>query len=246
MSEKPVGGTEQKGTCNLRLLISTNAHAHPHVKRPDCKGWQPLPSQSPTACIHGDDPEQCISCRMLAKRPDKVPPVAQSPTACPDALLPDGEICPRCGKLRAPSGVDGGSWVHVDTSADAVVSSEYSGGKLTKTTLANGVVIRPKEAQSPTEHECEEHGDFGHVIPSTHSVAQSPVPAGRTFNIVTDHKYISEVCHEKGCQYLVLTGIIEELAEALQAMLDVTPFADNPDTAKIHARATELVKARMQ
>lgn len=32
---------------------------------------------------------------------------------CQDALLPDGEVCPRCGGKRAPSGVDGGSWVHV-------------------------------------------------------------------------------------------------------------------------------------
>lgn len=31
---------------------------------------------------------------------------------CPDALLPDGPVCPRCGGERAPSGVDGGSWVH--------------------------------------------------------------------------------------------------------------------------------------
>lgn len=31
---------------------------------------------------------------------------------CPDALLPDGDVCPRCGGPRAPSGVDGGSWVH--------------------------------------------------------------------------------------------------------------------------------------
>jgi hypothetical protein len=31
---------------------------------------------------------------------------------CPDAQLPDGETCPRCGGNRAPSGVGGGSWVH--------------------------------------------------------------------------------------------------------------------------------------
>lgn len=31
---------------------------------------------------------------------------------CPDNLLPDGEVCPRCGGRRSPSGVDGGSWVH--------------------------------------------------------------------------------------------------------------------------------------
>jgi len=31
---------------------------------------------------------------------------------CPDDLLPGGDWCPRCGGERAPSGVDGGSWVH--------------------------------------------------------------------------------------------------------------------------------------
>lgn len=32
---------------------------------------------------------------------------------CPNALLPDGPICPACGGERAPSGCDGGSWVHL-------------------------------------------------------------------------------------------------------------------------------------
>lgn len=31
---------------------------------------------------------------------------------CPDGLLPDGNICPRCGKRRGPSGIAGGTWVH--------------------------------------------------------------------------------------------------------------------------------------
>ncbi len=34
--------------------------------------------------------------------------------SCPDGLLPDGPICPRCGKNRAPSGIGGGTWVHWD------------------------------------------------------------------------------------------------------------------------------------
>lgn len=37
---------------------------------------------------------------------------APAQPACPDALLPDGPVCPRCGKRRGPSGIDGGSWVH--------------------------------------------------------------------------------------------------------------------------------------
>jgi hypothetical protein len=63
---------------------------------------------------------------------------------CPDALLPDGDTCPRCGGPRAPSGVDGGSWVHIDTSPDRVVMTYYSYGKCVRQVLANGVVIRPK------------------------------------------------------------------------------------------------------
>jgi len=43
---------------------------------------------------------------------------------CPDALLPDGTICPRCGNERAPSGVDGGSWVHVMRSPRAAPDTE--------------------------------------------------------------------------------------------------------------------------
>jgi hypothetical protein len=38
----------------------------------------------------------------------KLPPLSD----CPDALLPDGPVCPRCGGHRGPSGIDGGSWVH--------------------------------------------------------------------------------------------------------------------------------------
>ncbi len=39
---------------------------------------------------------------------------------CPDGLLPDGESCPRCGGPRAPSGVGGGTWVHVADRGDEV------------------------------------------------------------------------------------------------------------------------------
>jgi hypothetical protein len=64
---------------------------------------------------------------------------------CEDGLLPDGDICPKCGELRAPSGVGGGTWVHVGTAPDRVVLAEYSFGKCVRKVLANGVVIRPKE-----------------------------------------------------------------------------------------------------
>lgn len=64
---------------------------------------------------------------------------------CPDNLLPPGDICPRCLDPRAPSGADGGSWVHADlTRPDRVVMTTYSYGRKVKEYLANGVVIRYK------------------------------------------------------------------------------------------------------
>jgi hypothetical protein len=32
---------------------------------------------------------------------------------CADGQLPDGLVCPTCGQKRQPSGVDGGTWVHI-------------------------------------------------------------------------------------------------------------------------------------
>lgn len=54
-------------------------------------------------------------------------------------------LCTLCGERMAPSGVDGGSWVHIDTSPDRVVLNEYKQGEWVRTVLANGVVIRPKQ-----------------------------------------------------------------------------------------------------
>lgn len=45
-------------------------------------------------------------------------PQADRSARCPDGLLPDGEICPRCGGRRGPSGVEGGTWVHYPASPD--------------------------------------------------------------------------------------------------------------------------------
>lgn len=38
--------------------------------------------------------------------------------SCPDGLTPDGDTCPRCDGKRAPSGIDGGTWVHVHRERD--------------------------------------------------------------------------------------------------------------------------------
>lgn len=37
----------------------------------------------------------------------------RSRPVCADGQLPDGPVCPKCGGVRAPSGVDGGTWVHI-------------------------------------------------------------------------------------------------------------------------------------
>ena len=37
---------------------------------------------------------------------------------CPEGILPDGPVCPRCGKARGPSGVGGGTWVHAPAKDD--------------------------------------------------------------------------------------------------------------------------------
>lgn len=38
---------------------------------------------------------------------------------CPDGLVPDGERCPRCGCKRGPSGIGGGTWVHIERAAQS-------------------------------------------------------------------------------------------------------------------------------
>lgn len=66
---------------------------------------------------------------------------------CPDELLPDGPTCPRCGGPRGASGAGSGgfgSWVHISTRPDRVVSSLYQYGQLVEQRLANGVVLRAR------------------------------------------------------------------------------------------------------
>ena len=36
--------------------------------------------------------------------------------SCKDGQLPDGPICPVCGGERLPSGIGGGTWVHIISS----------------------------------------------------------------------------------------------------------------------------------
>jgi hypothetical protein len=58
------------------------------------------------------NPGTCGVCHQC-QRPQPCPVHAPAGRdTCPDAQLPDGPTCPRCGGPRAPSGVGGGSWVH--------------------------------------------------------------------------------------------------------------------------------------
>lgn len=51
-------------------------------------------------------PEDCAAiCALKGERPDD--------RTCEDGVLPDGSICPKCGRDRGPSGVGGGTWVHL-------------------------------------------------------------------------------------------------------------------------------------
>ena len=65
---------------------------------------QPKACAAKDCCIEVHGAGTCATCGRTAS------PTPEAP--CPNALLPDGPVCPRCGGRRGPSGVDGGSWVH--------------------------------------------------------------------------------------------------------------------------------------
>jgi hypothetical protein len=48
------------------------------------------------------------------------------PVRCPDGLSPEGETCPRCGGHRAPSGIDGGTWVHFTPPVAVAPAGNYA------------------------------------------------------------------------------------------------------------------------
>lgn len=66
--------------------------------------------QTPSGCTPGKETRMKYVCRKLGYEPKGI--VAASKNICPDGLLPDGVVCPRCGKRRGPSGINGGTWVH--------------------------------------------------------------------------------------------------------------------------------------
>jgi len=49
---------------------------------------------------------------------------------CKDGQIPDGPICPVCGGKRGPSGIGGGTWVHIiDKPAPYVVCLHLATGR---------------------------------------------------------------------------------------------------------------------
>ena len=58
-------------------------------------------------------------------------------------------MCLECGNPIAASGCDGGSWVHVSTAPDRVISTTWYHGYMVRQRLANGVVIRYKHGGIP-------------------------------------------------------------------------------------------------
>jgi hypothetical protein len=56
------------------------------------------------------DTSGCGACRAIVEECEHSR--VDVPEKCPDGLLPDGEVCPRCKGRRGPSGIGGGTWVH--------------------------------------------------------------------------------------------------------------------------------------
>jgi hypothetical protein len=70
----------------------------------------------PTPGLEGVPPGE----RAISLEGAKVEVSSPGGAKCPDGLAPDGELCPRCGRRRGPSGVGGGMWVHYPTEDDEV------------------------------------------------------------------------------------------------------------------------------
>lgn len=70
--------------------------------------------------------------------------MASEPTRdrCPDALLPDGPVCPGCGFSRGASGVRGGSWVHFP-------QCDGSGKYISYSRWDSGVLVEQKRTECP-------------------------------------------------------------------------------------------------
>lgn len=69
---------------------------------------------------------------------------------CENGQMPDGPICPACGKERGPSGADGGSWVHLPRceKCDEIVVTHYKSFQGVKSVTVydkNGIIHECKK-----------------------------------------------------------------------------------------------------
>ncbi len=69
--------------------------------------------------------------------------------ACNNPDTDGTDHCIHCGEPIGASGCDGGSWVHMSTRPDRVISTEWHYGKMVRQTLANGVIIKYKPGKEP-------------------------------------------------------------------------------------------------
>ncbi len=77
----------------------------------DCTGeWHEREAITAENSVFGSDDPTVVP--GDGSEDDTVPNIVAVEEKCPNALTPDGPVCPRCGGRRGPSGVDGGSWVH--------------------------------------------------------------------------------------------------------------------------------------
>jgi len=59
--------------------------------------------------------------------------------------------CLDCGARVGASGCDGGSWVHMSTAPDRVISTKWAWGRMIEQRLANGVLIKYKGVGIPMD-----------------------------------------------------------------------------------------------
>ena len=108
--------------CRSLFVSSTDPVRHRCLRRSDHTG----PHFFSTECIHHVEP---AADTLRPPPPDPFGVVAgrAEMEQCPNGLTPDGPVCPRCGGDRAPSGVDGGSWVHFQRRAEQPTLDESEG-----------------------------------------------------------------------------------------------------------------------
>jgi hypothetical protein len=110
--------------------------------------------------------------KMLAAAPR--PDTNQEGAACPDALLPDGPVCPRCGKPRAASGINGGSWVHFPGSTEQPGAAPEQGGEVCQECGGDGIEAMTRDWSK----DCPDCDGTGRIQPDNGKVCQACASQG--------------------------------------------------------------------